>query len=219
MNKIDKSDADPERVRNELAKHEVIPEEWGGQSMFVNVSARTGEGMDKLLEAILLQAEVLELKAPRERPGQRRCNRVEHGEGPRCGRHRAGQERHAAMWAMPSWPAASSGACAPCSMRAGNAVSEAAPRCRWWCWACPGAPNAGDELLAVESERKAREVALYRQGKSRDVEAARRAHRAPRMCSRRWVRPRPASSRCCIKTDVQGSAEALRDALNQALDR
>jgi translation initiation factor IF-2 len=66
VNKIDKSDADPERVRNELAKQEVIPEEWGGQNIFVNVSARTGEGVDKLLEAILLQAEILELKAPRQ---------------------------------------------------------------------------------------------------------------------------------------------------------
>jgi translation initiation factor IF-2 len=68
VNKIDKPDADPERVRNELAKQEVIPEEWGGQNMFVNVSARTGEGIDQLLEAILLQAEVLELKAPRGGP-------------------------------------------------------------------------------------------------------------------------------------------------------
>ena len=65
VNKIDKSDADPDRVRTELAKHDVIPEEWGGQNMFVQVSARTGQGIDALLEAILLQAEVLELKAPR----------------------------------------------------------------------------------------------------------------------------------------------------------
>ena len=64
VNKIDKRDADPERVRNELAKHDVIPEAWGGQNIFVNVSARTGEGIDQLLEAILLQAEVLELRAP-----------------------------------------------------------------------------------------------------------------------------------------------------------
>src|SRR5690606_27528195 len=65
VNKIDKSEADPDRVRTELSKHEVIPEEWGGQNIFVNVSARTGEGIDQLLESILLQAEVLELRAPR----------------------------------------------------------------------------------------------------------------------------------------------------------
>ncbi|MGH8257378.1 MAG: translation initiation factor IF-2, partial [Steroidobacteraceae bacterium] len=65
VNKIDKSDADPDRVRTELAKQEVIPEDWGGQNMFVNVSARTGAGVEQLLEAVLLQAEVLELKAPR----------------------------------------------------------------------------------------------------------------------------------------------------------
>src|SRR4030095_10474821 len=66
VNKIDKNDADPERVRTELSKHEVQPEEWGGQNIFVNVSARTGQGVDQLLESILLQAEVMELKAPRQ---------------------------------------------------------------------------------------------------------------------------------------------------------
>ena len=95
VNKIDKSDADPERVRTELSKHEVIPEEWGGQNMFVNVSARTGAGIDQLLEAILLQAEVLELKAPQHgsRLGPR--HRGEHREGPRRRRHGAREEGHA----------------------------------------------------------------------------------------------------------------------------
>ena len=95
VNKIDKSDADPDRVRTELAKQDVIPEEWGGQNIFVNVSARTGQGIDQLLEAILLQAEVLELKAPRNGPGRRRGHRGQHGEGPRRGGHGAGQARHA----------------------------------------------------------------------------------------------------------------------------
>jgi len=115
VNKIDKSDADPERVRNELAKLDVIPEEWGGQAIFVNVSARTGEGVDKLLEAILLQAEILELKAPRQ------AWRVPSWSSrawrrPRCvvtalvkkGTLRLGDAILAA---------ASMGACAPCSMK------------------------------------------------------------------------------------------------------
>ena len=96
VNKIDKGDADPERVRTELAKHEVIAEEWGGQNIFVPVSARTGQGIDQLLDAILLQAEVLELRAPRSGLASGHRHRVEHREGPRCGRHRARQARHAA---------------------------------------------------------------------------------------------------------------------------
>ncbi len=96
VNKIDKNDADPERVRNELAKYDVIPEAWGGQNMFVNVSARTGEGIDQLLEAILLQAEVLELSSTLTGPGVRHRDRVEHREGPRPGGDGAGQEGHAA---------------------------------------------------------------------------------------------------------------------------
>ncbi len=96
VNKIDKSDADPDRVRTELSKHEVIAEEWGGQNIFVPVSARTGAGIDQLLEAILLQAEVLELRAPRSGLASGRGDRVEHREGPRRRGHGAGEARHAA---------------------------------------------------------------------------------------------------------------------------
>ena len=116
VNKIDKPDADPDRVRNELAKHEVIAEEWGGQNMFVNVSARTGAGIDQLLEAILLQAEVLELKAPRGGPAMAFVveSSMEKGRGAvatvlvKKGTLKRGD---------PSWRAANSAGCAPCSMR------------------------------------------------------------------------------------------------------
>jgi translation initiation factor IF-2 len=94
INKIDKSDADLDRVRSELSKQEVISEEWGGDAIFVPVSARTGQGIDQLLEAILLQAEVLELRAPRS--GLASGVVVEHREGARRGGHRAGEARHAA---------------------------------------------------------------------------------------------------------------------------
>ena len=95
LNKIDKPEADPEKVKQELTKYGVIPEEWGGENIFVNVSARTGQGVDQLLDSVLLQAEVLELKAPTDGTRGRLRHRVEPREGPRRGRHRAGAARHA----------------------------------------------------------------------------------------------------------------------------
>ena len=178
VNKIDKSDADPDRVRTELSKHEVISEEWGGENIFVPVSARTGQGIDQLLEPILLQAEVLELRAPRDRPGRRHRHRVEHREGPRRGGDRAGEARHAAAWAIRSSPAREFGRVRAMFDENGKPVEEAPPSMPVVVLGLSGAPNAGDELLAVESERKAREVALYRQGKFRDVKLARQATRA-----------------------------------------
>jgi translation initiation factor IF-2 len=194
VNKIDKPDADPERVRTELSKHEVIAEEWGGQNMFVSVSARTGEGIDQLLEAILLQAEVLELKAPRTgfAAGVVIESSMEKGRGAvvtvlvKRGTLRAGD----AILAGSEF-----GRVRAMFDENGQVIRRRPRPLRWWCWVCPARPNAGDELLVVESERKAREVALYRQGKFRDVKLA-RAARAPRTCSRPWARPRPASSRC-----------------------
>jgi len=176
VNKVDKSDADPDRVRTELSKHEVIAEEWGGQNMFVSVSARTGAGVDKLLEAILLQAEVLELSAPRNglASGVVIESSVEKGRGAvatvlvKKGTLRLGD---------PIIAGSEFGACARC-------LTRTASRCRKPRRPCGGGarpverPNAGDELLAVESERKAREVALYRQGKFRDVKLARHSTRA-----------------------------------------
>jgi translation initiation factor IF-2 len=134
VNKIDKSDADLERVRTELSKQEVISEEWGGQNMFVPVSARTGQGIDQLLDAILLQTEVLELRAPRTglASGVVIESSIEKGRGAaRC------------AWAIRSSPAPSLGACAPCSMRTANRCRRLRPPCRWWCWACRPRPMPG----------------------------------------------------------------------------
>ncbi|HEY5102005.1 MAG TPA: translation initiation factor IF-2 [Steroidobacteraceae bacterium] len=216
VNKIDKSDADPDRVRTELAKYDVIPEDWGGQNIFVKVSARTGEGIDQLLEAILLQAEVLELAAPRDglASGVVIESSMEKGRGAvvtvlvkrgtlhmgdvilagsEQGRVRAMFDEHgqALQAALPSMPVVVLG--------------------------LSGAPNAGDDLLVVENERKAREVAVYRQSKFRDVKLARVTTRPEDVFSQ--IDGDKATIAIVLKADVQGSAEALRDALtNLSID-
>ena len=211
VNKIDKPDADAERVRTELAKHEVIAEEWGGQNMFRSVSARTGEGIDQLLEAILLQAEVLELKAPRTgyAAGVVIESSMEKGRGAvvtvlvKRGTLKAGD----AILAGSEF-----GRVRAMFDESGQTITEAPPSTPVVVLGLSGAPNAGDELLVVESERKAREVALYRQGKFRDVKLARAATRAEDVFST-MGEVKAGIIPVLIKTDVQGSAEALRDAL------
>ena len=213
VTKIDKPDSDPERVRNELAKHEVIPEDWGGQNMFVNVSARSGAGIDQLLEAILLQAEVLELKAPRGGPamafvveasmekgrGAVVTALVKKGTLKRGDYILAGSEfgRVRAMFD-----------------EAGNPVEQAEPSVPVVVLGLSGAPNAGDELLVVENERRARDVALHRLGKTRDVKLAKQGARSEDVFST-LGEAKASQVAVLIKTDVQGSAEALRDALNK----
>ncbi len=213
VNKVDKGDADPERVRTELSKYEVIPEEWGGQSIFVNVSARTGQGIDQLLDSLLLQAEILELKAPRGglASGIVVESSIEKGRGAvatvlikkgtlklgdpiivghEYGRVRALFDEH------------------------GKSIQQAAPSMPVVMLGLSGSPNAGDELLAVESERKAREVALYRQGKFRDVKLAKQTTSAQDVFSQMGETKADVVN-VLLKTDVQGSAEALREALNK----
>ncbi|MGA3156675.1 MAG: translation initiation factor IF-2 [Steroidobacteraceae bacterium] len=212
VNKVDKSDADPERVRNELAKQEVIPEEWGGQNIFVNVSARTGEGVDKLLEAILLQAEILELKAPREGLATAFVveSSMEKGRGAvvtalvKKGTLRLGD----AILAGGEY-----GRVRAMFDEAGNPLTEATPSVPVVVLGLSGAPNAGEELLAVENEKKAREVALYRQSKSRDSMLHKGAQSTEDVFSK-LGEAKVGIVPLLIKADVQGSAEALRDALN-----
>jgi translation initiation factor IF-2 len=212
VNKIDKPDADPDRVRTELSKHEVIAEEWGGQNMFVNVSARTGAGIDQLLDAILLQSEVLELKAPRQGLATAFVveSSIEKGRGAvvtalvkkgtlRLGDYILAGSEHGRVKALFD--------------ESGRAVTEATPSVPVVVLGLSGAPNAGEELLAVESERKAREVALYRQGKFRDVKLAKQSTRPEDAFSQ--LDAKVGVVAVVLKTDVQGSAEALRDALNK----
>ena len=213
VNKIDKSSADPDRVRTELSKQEVIPEEWGGENMFVNVSAHTGAGIDQLLEAILLQAEVLELNAPATglASGLIIEASVEKGRGSvatvlvKRGTLRTGD---------PIIAGQEFGRVRAMFDEKGKSVDEATPSMPVLVLGLSGAPNAGDEMLAVESERKAREVALYRQGKFRDVKLAKQAAAVGDVFSQ-MTEEKAGVISVVIKTDVQGSAEALRDALTK----
>jgi translation initiation factor IF-2 len=213
VNKIDKGEADPDRVRQELSKQEVIPEEWGGPNMFVNVSARTGQGVDQLLEAILLQAEVLELKAPEAglATGIVIESSIEKGRGAvatvlvKKGTLKAGD---------PIIAGNEFGRVRAMFDEAGKSVQTAGPSMPVQVLGLSGAPNAGDELLAVESERKAREVALYRQGKFRDVKLAKQASAVGDVFAQ-MDEPKAGVIPVLLKTDVQGSAEALRDSLTK----
>jgi translation initiation factor IF-2 len=213
VNKIDKGDADPDRVRTELAKQEVIPEDWGGQNMFVNVSARTGQGIDQLLEAVLLQAEVLELRAPRGglAAGIVIESSIEKGRGAvatvlvKKGTLRLGD---------PVIAGSEFGRVRALFDENGRPVEEAPPSMPVVVLGLSSAPNAGEELLVLESERKAREVALYRQGKFRDVKLARQATRAEDVFSQ-LGEDKAGVVAVLLKGDVQGSVEALREALTK----
>src|SRR6516164_8915254 len=213
INKIDKPDADPERVRTELSKHEVISEEWGGENIFVPVSARTGQGIDQLLEAILLQSEVLELRAPRTglAAGVVIESSIEKGRGAVA---TVLVKRGTLRMGDPIIAGSEFGRVRAMFDENGQPVQEAPPSMPVVVLGLSAAPNAGDELLAAESERKAREVALYRQGMFRDVKLARQTTRAEDVFSQMGEEKAGVVS-VLIKADVQGSVEALREALTK----
>jgi translation initiation factor IF-2 len=214
VNKIDKPDADPERVRTELTKHEVVSEEWGGSDIFRHVSAKAGTGIDELLEAILLQAEVLELKAPREglASGIVIESSVEKGRGAvatvlvKRGTLRLGD---------PILAGQQFGRVRAMFDETGKGVKEALPSMPVVVLGLTGAPNAGDDLLVVESDRKAREVAQHRQSRHRDVRVAGRMSATAEDVFTQMEEAKTSVSPVRVKTDVQGSAEALRDALSK----
>ena len=213
VNKIDKPEADLDRVRQELAKQEVIPEDWGGENIFVPVSARTGQGIDQLLESILLVAEVLELRAPRAglASGLVIESSVEKGRGAvatvlvKKGTLHTGD---------PVIAGSEFGRVRAMFDENGKPVEAATPSMPVQVLGLSSPPNAGDEFLAAESERKAREVALYRQGKFRDVKLASRVQRAEDVFSQ-MGEAKIGTVAVLIKADVQGSAEALRESLTK----
>jgi translation initiation factor IF-2 len=213
VNKIDKHGADPDRVRNDLGKLNVIPEEWGGDVMFVNVSARTGEGIDKLLDSVLLQAEVLDLKAPTTglAVGVVLESSIEKGRGPvatvlvKRGTLKAGD---------PIIAGQEFGRVRALFDALGKQVQTAGPAQPVQVLGLSDAPRAGDDLLVVESERKAREVALYRQGKYRDVRLAGATKKVEDVFSQLGENAGQFVN-LIVKADVQGSAEALRDSLSK----
>ncbi len=216
VNKIDKSEAQPDRVRQELTQHGVIPEEWGGQEMFVNVSAKTGAGIDELLDAVLLQAEVLELKAPRTGPaaGVVVEARLDKGRGPvatvlvQRGTLRKGDvvlvgREYGRVRAMTD--------------ESGRPVKEAGPSIPVEIQGLSGVPAAGDEVVVMESERKAREIALYRQGKFKDLQLAARAKatKLENVFEQMKEEGETKTLSIIVKADVQGSVEALTAALEK----
>ncbi|GMR19575.1 MAG: translation initiation factor IF-2 [Gammaproteobacteria bacterium] len=214
INKIDKPEADLDRVRQELSSHEVISEEWGGSEIFINVSAKTGQGIDELLEAILLQSEVLELKAVMDGPAAGIVveARLDKGRGPvstvlvQRGTLKkgdiilAGQEygRVRAMFD-----------------ENGKSVKEAGPSTPVEIQGLSGVPAAGDEMVVVESERKARDVALYRQGEYKDVQSARQQAAKLSNMFDQMGEGEVETLNLLIKADVQGSVEALSESLQK----
>ncbi len=211
VNKIDKPEADPERVKQELTKYGVIPEEWGGENIFVPVSARTGQGVEQLLDSVLLQAEVLELKAPRDgyAAGYVIESSLEKGRGAVAtvlvlrGTLKLGD----AILIGQEF-----GRVRALFDESGHPVESAGPSIPVVVLGLSGSPNAGDELLVVESERKAREVAMHRQAKSRDVKLAKQSANMQDVFSSMGEN-KPDLIQVLIKADVQGSVEALRDSL------
>jgi len=214
VNKIDKEEADPERVKNELGNHNVIPEAWGGDVMFVNVSAKTGEGIDDLLDALVLQAEFLELTAH----AQGRATGVvveatlDKGRGPmatimvQSGELKKGDTLLAGS---------EYGRVRAMFDEDGNAIESAGPSIPVVVLGLSGTPEAGGEMAVVKDERKAREVALYRQGKYRDV---RLAGRKPAKLEDVFAQIKDGNLQVLnlvVKCDVQGSYEALRDSLEK----
>ena len=214
VNKIDRENADPERVRNELAQHEVIPEEWGGEHLFVNVSAHTGEGIDDLLDSILLQADVMDLEAVEDGPASGLVieSSLEKGRGAvatllvQQGTLKQGDmiiagEEYGRIRNMFD--------------ESGNSIKKAGPSSPAVVLGLSKTPSAGDDFLVVKNERKAREVAEYRQAKARDAKLAQQqASKLEDMFSK-MRDDQAASISLIIKSDVHGSAEALRDALTK----
>ena len=212
INKIDKAEADTDRVMQELSKFEVISEAWGGDTMFVNLSAKTGEGVDSLLDSISLQAEVMELKAAPDGPAsgtviEARLDKgrgpvatilVQHGElrrgdvvltGHEFGRVRAMHDEN------------------------GAELRAAGPSIPVEVLGLSGTPRAGDDMIVVPDERKAREIALFRQGKYREVKLAKQQASKAKNVISRMNDADGVSINVLIKADVQGSAEALSEAL------
>ena len=214
INKMDKPEADPDRVKGDMAQHEVIPEDWGGDIQFVPVSAHTGEGVDDLLEAVHLQAELMELKAPDYGTvsGAVVESALDKGRGPvatilvQGGKLKRGDivltgKEFGRVRAMFN--------------ESGEQVEEAGPSIPVAVLGLSGVPNAGDDVITVVNERKAREVADVREAKLRESKlAAQQAAKLENMFSQMRDGDVPTVN-LLLKSDVQGSAEALQDALSK----
>jgi translation initiation factor IF-2 len=214
INKIDKPDANPEKVKQELLSNGVVPEEYGGDAPFVPVSAKTGQGIDDLLERVLLQAEILELKAPVDAPAKGVVieARLDRGRGPvasllvQSGTLKRGDVvlagaafgRVRAMLDENGKPVQSAGPSIPVEVQG---LSEV--------------PLAGEEMVVMPDERKAREIALFRQGKYRDVKLAKQQAAKLENVFEQMGEGEKKTLAIVLKADVQGSQEALAHALTR----
>ncbi len=214
INKIDKEAADPERVKNELAALDVIPEEWGGDVMFMPVSAKTGKGIDELLDAISVTAEVMELTAIPDGPAkgvviESRLDRgrgvvvtilVQEGVLKKGDIIIAGQD-YGRIRAMVD--------------ENGKTIKEAGPSIPIEVLGLSGTPAAGAEVMVVKDERKAREVAMFRQGKYRDVKLARQQAAKLENMFTQMESGDVKTINIVLKADVQGSVEAISESLKK----
>ena len=212
VNKIDKEGANPDNVKNELAQYDVIPEEWGGENIFVHISAKQGTNIEGLLEAILLQSEVLELTAVKEgmASGVVVESRLDKGRGPvatvlvQSGTLNKGDivlcgQEYGRVRAMRD--------------ENGKDIETAGPSIPVEILGLSGVPASGDEATVVRDERKAREVANYRQGKFRDVKLARQQKAKLENMFANMEAGEVAECNVVLKADVQGSVEAIADSL------
>ena len=212
VNKIDKHEADPDRVKTELSQYGILSEDWGGETQFMHVSAKQGLGIDELLDAILLQAEVLELKAVKEgmASGVVIESYLDKGRGPvatilvREGTLNKGDIvlcgfEYGRIRAMRN--------------ELGQEVQSAGPSMPVEILGLSNVPSAGDEATVVRDEKKAREVALYRQGKFREVKLARQQKSKLENMFANMEEGKVSELNIVLKTDVQGTCEAITDAL------
>lgn len=213
VNKIDKPGADLDRIRSELSVHGVTSEEWGGDTPFVSVSAKVGTGVDELLEAVLLQAEVLELKATPSAPGRGVVveSRLDKGRGPVATvLVQDGTLRQGDMVLVGS----NYGRVRAMLDENGKPIKEAGPSIPVEILGLDGTPDAGDEMSVVADEKKAREVALFRQGKFREVKLARAHAGKLENIFENMGQEEKKTLNIVLKSDVRGSLEALNGALN-----
>jgi translation initiation factor IF-2 len=214
MNKIDKHEANPDRVKQDLLSHGVVPEEFGGDSPVVPVSAKTGQGVDELLEQLLLQAEVLELKAAADAPAKGVVieARLDKGRGPvatllvQSGTLRRGDI---------VLTGAVYGRVRAMLDENGKPVQEAGPSIPVEVQGLSEVPNAGEDMMVLADERKAREIALFRQGKFRDVKLAKQQAAKLENMFEQMAEGGKKALNLVIKADVQGSQEALIHALTR----
>ena len=213
INKMDKEGADPDRVKNELAAKEVIPEDWGGDTQFIPVSAHTGEGIDTLLEALLLQSELLELKAPADVPASGLVieSRLDRGRGPvasllvQQGTLNQGDIVLAGL---------QYGRVRAMLDENGQPIKVAGPSIPVEILGLDGTPDAGDPFVAVESEKRAREIADFRQEKQRSSKLARQQAAKLDSMFETMTAGEVQTLNIVIKADVRGSLEALQSSLS-----